>query len=396
MKVVQLYSQKRGVPGGEESLIELLRLILERHGHQTSALTRSSQGIESSKLRKVAAAMSGVFNPFAYRDMRRELRVQHPDIMHVHSVYPWFSPSVLMACRHEHVPVVLHVHSYTLTCPTTFHLWKGRVCEDCLGGHEYRCVLKNCRNNVLESCAYTLRSSVARRFRLFHDNVTLLIALTPFAKGGLLQAGFREDQIAVVPNPTSVKGTAPDRPAGEYVAFAGRISSEKGVNVLVTAAARMPDVPFKVAGDGPVLSEMMARAPRNVEFLGRLGLDDLLTFYRKSRILVVPSVFLEPFGMVVVDAMALGVPVIASRIGGLPHVVDDGITGCLFDPGSPEALVKDVRRLWEAPHLCDRMGRAGREKVMREYSQDKFYHNLMAVYQTAIQRSRNGAAVSPH
>ena len=115
-------------------------------------------------------------------------------------------------------------------------------------GHEYRCVLKNCRNNILESSAYALRSTVARRFRLFHDNVSVLIVLTPFAKAKLLQAGFREDQIAVVPNAASVTEAAADPSAGKYVAFAGRISPEKGIDSLLAAAAQMPDIPFKVAG----------------------------------------------------------------------------------------------------------------------------------------------------
>jgi glycosyltransferase involved in cell wall biosynthesis len=140
---------------------------------------------------------------------------------------------------------------------------------------------------------------------------------------------------------------------------------------------------------------MMAKAPHNVEFRGRLGFDELLTFYRRSRVLVVPSLGLELFGLVVVDAMALGVPVIASRIGGLPHVVEDGVTGSLFESGNPEDLVQQVRRLWEDSQLCNQMGRAARQKVMRQYTEDLYYHNLMAVYQTAIQRSRNGAGLFP-
>ena len=123
--------------------------------------------------------------------MRRALAEDRPDIVHVHSVYPMFSPSVLVACRKANVPVVMTVHSDILTCPTWHHLYKGRVCEDCVGGHEYRCVLKNCRNNILESSAYALRSSVARRFRLFHDNVNVLIVMTLFAKEKLQHAGFR-------------------------------------------------------------------------------------------------------------------------------------------------------------------------------------------------------------
>ena len=110
---------------------------------------------------------------------------------------------------------------------------------------------------------------------------------------------------------------------------------------------------------------------------------------------MVPSVCFELFGMVAVDAMALGVPVIASNIGGLPYVVDEGVTGSLFEPGNPEDLVMKLHRLWDDPQLCDRMGRAGRQKVMQEYSQDTYYHNLMAAYQTAIQLSGKGAELFP-
>ena len=235
---------------------------------------------------------------------------------------------------------------------------------------------------------------MARILRLFHNNVTVLIVMTPWGKGRLLRAGFREDQIAIVPNSTSVEQTAGFQTSGEYVAFEGRISPEKGVDILLAAASQMPDIPFRIAGDGPALSELQAQAPGNVEFLGRLQFDDLLAFYRKSRVLVVPSRSFETFCMVAVDAMALGVPVIASRIASLPFVVEDGVTGSLVEPGDPEDLVKQVRRLWEDPLLCEQMGRAGQEKVLRHYSQDAYYRNLIVVYQRAIQRCQTGATAA--
>jgi glycosyltransferase involved in cell wall biosynthesis len=395
LKVFQVYNEQRSRFGGEPAVVNASMRVLARNGHESRLLMKSSRILENSIVKRINAFWGGIYNVCIYREMRRLLGEDRPDLVHVHSVYPMFSPSVLVACRRAGVPVVMTVHSHNLTCPTWYHLHKGRVCEECVGGHEYRCVLKNCRNNIFESVAYALRSGVARRFRLFHDNVSILIVQTPFAKGRLLQAGFRENQIAVVPNPTSVTDAATDRPVGEFVAFAGRVSPEKGVDIFLAAAAQMPDVPFKVAGDGPVLSEMKARAPRNVEFLGQLGFDQLLTFYRTSRVLVVPSVCFELFGLVAVDAMALGVPVIASRIGGLPHVVEDGVTGSLFEPGNREDLVQQVRRLWDDPELCNRMGRAGQQKIAREFTEDRYFHNLMAVYQTAIQRSRNRAPVTP-
>lgn len=369
--------------------------VLAQNGHEPRLVMKSSRVLENSILKRMNAFWGGVYNVSAYREMRRLIEMDRPDVVHVHSVYPMFSPSVLVACRRANVPVVMTVHSHNLTCPTWHHLYKGRICEDCLGGHEYRCVLKNCRNNILESSAYALRSSVARSFRLFHDNVDMLIVMTVFAKEKLLRAGFAEHQVAVVPNPAQA-GTIDAIPfAGKYVAFAGRVSEEKGVHTLLAAAARMPDIIFKIAGDGPVLSEMVAAAPRNVEFLGRLGPDELREFYRRSRIFVVPSVWFEQFPVVVLEAMARGLPVVASKIGGLPEIIEEGVTGALFEPGEPESLIRHLRRLWEDPQGCKRMGTAGRQKVIREYSEDIYFDNLMAVYQEAIQRSRRGVGVIP-
>ncbi len=395
MKVFQVYNEQRNRFGGEPVVIDATMRLLAQNGHEPRMVMKSSRVLENSILKRLSASWGGVYNIRVNQEMRRLLKKDRPNVVHVHNLYPMFSPSILVACRREGVPVVMTVHSHILTCPTWYHLYKGSVCEACVGGHEYRCVLKNCRNNILESAAYALRSSVARRFRLFHDNVNVLIVMTAFAKRKLLQAGFREDQIAVVPNPASVRDAATNPSAGQYVAFAGRMSPEKGVDILLSAAERMPNVPFKVAGDGPLLSEMMARAPANVEFLGRLGPDELREFYGKSQLVVVPSVWFEQFPIVVLEAMARGLPVIASRIGGLPEIVEEGITGSLFEPGNPEDLVQQVRGLWEDPELCNRMGRAGRQKVIREYTEDAYYHNLMAVYQTAIHRLRNSATVSP-
>ncbi len=394
MKVYQIYNEQRSRLGGEPAVVDLTMRMLAQNGHKSRLIMKSSRSLENSFLKRFNAFWGGVYNVRTYFEIRDLLKNDRPDVVHVHSVYPMFSPSILTACRQLNVPVVMTVHSHNLTCPTWFHLYKGRICDDCVGGHEYRCITKNCRNNIFESVAYALRSSVARAFKLFHNNVNVLIVLTPFGKERLLQAGYHDDQIAIIPNPTSVavEETSEDRCAGEYVAFSGRISPEKGVDILLATASRLPEVLFKVAGDGPALPALKAKAPANVEFLGRLGFDDLITFYRMSRALVTPSVWFEPFGMVVVDAMALGVPVIASRIGGLPYLVDDGITGALFEPGSPEDLARQIRRLWEDPQLCEQMGKAGRQKVTQQYSQNAYYYNLMAVYQKAIRRCQSGAS----
>ena len=394
MKIFQVFNEQRH-RGGDHEVVDATMRVLAQNGHEPRLVLKSSKILANSLLKRISAFWGGVYNVYAYREMRGLIEKEKPDLVHIHSVYPMFSPSVLVACRRSGVPVVMTVHSHGLTCPTWNHVYKGRVCEECVGGHEYRCVLKNCRNNIFESSGYALRSAAARRFRLFHDNVNMMIVMTPFARGRLLQAGFREDQIAFVPNPASTKVTVTNPSSGDYIAFAGRVSQEKGVDTFLAAAAQTPDVRFKVAGDGPLMSEMQAIAPPNVEFLGRLGPSELGEFYGKSRIVVVPSVCFEQCPLVILEAMARGLPIVASRIGGLPDIVDEYVTGSLFEPGDAVALAHELRLLWDDPNLCNRLGAAGEQKIRRKYTEDAYFRNLMAVYQAAILHSKNKAIVNP-
>jgi glycosyltransferase involved in cell wall biosynthesis len=395
VKVLQIYNEQRSLFGGEPAVVRITTRVLEANGHSTRLLMKSSREIETSFVRKAGAFFGGVYNVFAYREMQLVLAGNHPDVVHVHSVFPMFSPSVLVACHRAGVPVVMTVHSHILTCPTWYHLYKGEICEDCVGGHEYRCFTKNCRGNILESAAYALRSGVARVLRLFRDNVTLFIALSQFGKNKLVHAGFPADQIVVVPNATSVSvSSSHHRVAGDYVGFAGRVSREKGIDTLLSAALSLTDVPIRLAGNGPVLAEMVARAPSNVSFVGMLEPDALIEFYRRCRFVVVPSLTFEQFPMVAVDAMALGLPVVASRIGALPELIDDGVQGLLFVPGNADDLAQKMRILWQSPDVCRRIGAAARAKVDQYYSQTAYYGNLMRVYSQAIQLMGRQATTS--
>jgi glycosyltransferase involved in cell wall biosynthesis len=143
-------------------------------------------------------------------------------------------------------------------------------------------------------------------------------------------------------------------------------------------------IPFKVAGAYHRLPELPHLAPSNFEFLGHLNSGKLKSFYASCRLIVLPSIGFEAFPIVLVEAMLNGKPVVCSRIGGLPEIVEDGVTGLLFEPGNAKDLADKIRYLWDRPDLCTKMGRAGREKAMREYSPDKYYERLMTAYRKAI------------
>lgn len=386
MKVLQLYNQQRSLFGGEESVINMTRSVLERHGHQAPVSMRSSRGIEKNAFRKVAAAANGIFNFSAYYKMRKLAETERPDIVHVHSVYPNFSPSVLMAFRRERVPTILHVHSHILTCPNWYHLRKGKVCELCFGGKEHWCLLTNCRGSVPESAAYALRSTVARWLKLFRNNTTLFVTVSQFLRDRLIKAGFSEERIEILPNP--VRSTGPKLVSlggtGSYIGYSGRLSFEKGVNTLVEAARRC-GLPVKIAGDGPDMVELRRIAPSNVEFLGRLSGNELNSFYKESRFLVVPSRCYETFSLAVAEAMTFEKPVVASRIGALPELIKEGVNGFLVEVDNVRQFADRMSLLWANPKLCQQLGRAARSWAEASCNEELFYERLIGIYNRARQ-----------
>ncbi|MBN1918075.1 MAG: glycosyltransferase family 4 protein [Verrucomicrobia bacterium] len=368
-------------PSGEEIVVSSTRRVLEEHGHDVCMLQRSSAEIDRMRLGRVRAFFSGICSRSSRHAMRRLIEEHRPDVVHVHNVYPLISPSVLTECRRAGVPAVMTVHNHRLVCPNGLLSSHGEMCERCLGGREYWCVLRNCEGHLLKSLGYALRSAIARQRRLFLDGVTLFAVLSPFQRERLIESGFPAERIVVIPNMVCSEGAKPA--LGDYVAYAGRVSPEKGVETLVAAAARCPDIPFKIAGSLDRTPHLTSEAPDNVTFLGHLKGARLSAFYDDCRMVIVPSVCAEAFPMAVLEAMSHGKPVVASSVGGLPSIVDDGVTGLLVEPADAAELADKIRVLWERPDLCRRMGEAGRAEALSEYSPEQHYERLMAAYDRA-------------
>jgi glycosyltransferase involved in cell wall biosynthesis len=387
MKLLQIYNQYRSLFGGEESVVYNTAALVEAYGGRTKLLLRSSRGIENRLPKRIGAFFSGFYNFNASRELTRTLASYCPDVIHAHNLYPLYSPAVLVACRRARVPVVLSLHNHSQTCPNSDHLYRGRICERCLQGGEIHCVLRNCRNNLLESIAYAGRSFFARRLRLFKDNVDIFVCMTQFAKQRLIKAGFDANRIAVLHNMVNLERRVVDPGQGGYVAFAGRLDREKGIHILLAAGRLLQNsVPLHLAGDGPFRQQLESAAPPNTRFLGQLGAEAMDAFYSQARILVLPSECFEMCPLVISEAMSHGLPVIASRIGGIPELVDDGETGLLFEPGNTRELAHKIDILWSNPELCRRMGAAGRRKAVRQFGADTYYRTLSAIYDRAIGR----------
>lgn len=385
MKVLTLFNDYRGPAGGETHMVSLARDALVRAGIEVVEQYRSSSVLDGSLGSRIAASLTGPYDPWAARALDRVLRRTRPDVVHAHNLYPLWSPSALAACRRRGIPTVFTVHNYGLTCPAIFHLRQGRICDRCVAGSPLACLVHNCCDSVLKSTAYALRSLVARRLDLFRRNVTMFVVLNRFGADWLGAAGYDRKRLAELPNMVTMPVSASDPGAGRSVVFAGRLSPEKGVATLLEAARRLPAIRFEIAGDGPLAAALRAGAPANVRFAGLLDADAMGELYRRARCVVVPSHWFEGCPLVVLEAMAHGVPVVASRLGGLPELVREEETGLLVAARDGAATARAIERLWADPALARRLGAAGRRRAGAEHGEALYVQRLLEIYRRALE-----------
>ncbi len=389
MKICLVHNEY-GKFSGEEAVVESQKQLLREHGHEVISFEKSTADISEIWVGRLRAFFSGIYSFDSRRQIQKLLVEHRPDVVHVHNVFPLISPSILPECKKARIPVVMTVHNYRLVCPNGLFMNKGRVCEKCSGGREYNCLLNNCEGSYFKSLGYFLRNSVARKLRLFKQNVSVFACLTEFQRQKLIDEGFDAKRIVVIANMVNGGNIEPSENIGNYVGFIGRISPEKGVGTLVDAARNLRDITFKAAGAYDRLPMPVGNAPDNCEFLGSVKRENIFDFYKGTRFVVLPSVWYEGFPMVLVEAMMRSKPVVASRIGGLSEIVEDGKTGLLFEPSNINELTEKIRYLWDRPSLCRQMGQAGKEKALREYSPQKYYKHLMSAYEKAIELSPCG------
>lgn len=380
MKVWQIFNRYRESVNGEEQAVLNTHELLNARGIQSELMFEDSKTV-SGLGGKLVAAGSGIYSRAAYQRMRSAIRANKPDVVHAHNLLPLLSPAILKACRDESVPTVVTAHSFFLTCPIYTHFTNGQACNRCRESSELACVINNCRNSYLESAAYALRTWTTRTLGLYEKYSTAVVALTNFARVRLIEYGFTADRVSIVSNFSSLQGAAADVSNNHYVAFAGRLNEVKGINVLLEAA-KLTGLPIKIAGTG--VEKENGDSLDNVEFLGVLNREQMLGFYRKARFVVVPSVWYEMCPLVVVEALSLGLPVIASRIGGLPELVEEGETGLLFKTGDADELAQQMNRLWSDSGLCAKFGTTAQHRALSSYSPDAHFRALTSLYECVV------------
>ena len=373
--------------GGSDAMVEAEERLLRSRGEELRLYTRHNDELKRLSL---GGRLGFVRDTFGSRRTAAEVsRAVHefaPDVAYVHNVYPLISPSVYHALHRLGVPVVQAVHDFRLSlqCANGCFYIKGNVCERCKTGDHRDAVRNRCyRQSYVLSALYAGMLARAGRDGVL-DKVATFLCLTEFQKRKLGERGIPEARLAVRPNWIDPSGVEPNPGRGDYVAYLGRLSPEKGVRTLLAAAARTPEIPYRIAGTGPLQEELAAavrdRSLGNVELAGFQGPDAKWGFLAGARLVAIPSECYENFPVTALESFAAGKPVVAPGFGGLGDVVEHGRTGLHYRPGDAADLAARLRQLFADADAAARLGREARARVETVYGPERSYRTLVALF----------------
>lgn len=383
-----LYQQAGGEDVQMRAEVELLR----QAGH-TVRLEIVNNDTISGLGAKLATFLAAPYNPARYDfivDLIREFR---PDVVHIHNFFPLFTPAVHEGARTAGVAVVQTLQNYRLFCAGAFFLREGRICEKCLHGSRYWGVVHRCYRNSLPGSVAVVRMQNRAFSHHTWDGVDQFIALTEFARAKCVEAGLSAERIAVKPNTLPLDWQAPVPFTGERAGalYVGRLSREKGVDVLLEAWRQLPDIPLTIVGGGPEEAALRSSAPPGVRFTGALQPNDVRRHMQEAACLIMPSRWYEGLPLTAIEAFSLGLPIICSRIGSLAEIVEHEGSGWHFETNNAAELSARVRNCFSHPDLLVRAGQEARTAFQRNYSGERNLEMLTGIYQKAIASAKSRA-----
>jgi glycosyltransferase involved in cell wall biosynthesis len=377
------------IRGGEDESRESEERLLREMGQKVDAYEETNHRIAS--LSPMQMAVKTIWSTESYNIVKQRLQRSPYDVVHVQNSFPLISPSVYYAAKAAGVPVVQTLRNYRFLCPNALFFRQGKVCEDCLGQVvPLSGIINGCYRGSRSATAMVgTMLTVHRLFKTWMNQVDLYIALTEFARNKFIAGGFPAEKIVVKPNfvhPDPGVGAG----EGNYALYVGRLSVEKGLDTLLEAWEKLGGrMPLKIVGEGPLqpqVQEAIAKIP-NIELLGRCSISKVYDLMGSAQFVVFPSKWYETFGRVAVEAFAKGTPVIASNIGAIAELVDNGRTGLHFDPGNADDLANKVIWAMSHPEALAQMRGAARDEFEAKYTAQRNYQRLMEIYDQARQKS---------
>ena len=372
-------------PGGEDTVVETEAALLRSRGHEVREYIDYNESLlGESQFQRARSLAWSTRTTAVLSDVLETFR---PDVVHCHNTFYRISPAVFWLCSRRGIPVVKTLHNFRLGCVNARLSRKGQPCEVCIRSSAgfLHAVANRCfQNSAWKTLVLGGTIAAHRRLGTYSEKVSAYICLCECARKKHILCGLPEEKLLVKPNcvhPDPGVGSSD----GSYCLFVGRLEEDKGVRVLLDAAAQMTQ-PVWIAGQGPLESEVLQAAQRhkNIRYLGPMPRDQIFDLMKSARLLIFPSLAYENFGMTIIEAFSTGLPVVASRQGAPLELVEHGVTGVHYRPDSPGELAKSIETLWNDSETLDRMREAARARYLAKYSGEATYQALLSIYQRVL------------
>ena len=405
MKIIQVHNYYQQA-GGEDSVVAAERNMLEEAGHEVIPYYKNNDGIVGA-WQLIVTSLKTLWNYKAYSEFRQLLKNHRPDVVHCHNTFPLISPAIYWACEKEGVPVVQTLHNYRLLCLNSqfFRYNKqndAEICEKChkrafkIPGIKYRCYRGSMAGSAVVASMLFLHSVLGT----WKNKVSAYIALTEFQKQKMSLGGLPEERIFVKPNfvrlETGKVSVEYDIPQSPYVLFVGRLSPEKGCAVLLQAwkyyleSFDFTQNEFRtellVVGDGPDKKSLEQWSEEHqlnqVRFTGKLPRDQVQALMKRAEFLILPSLWYEGFPMTIVEAFSCGTPVLASDLGGMKAIIEEGVNGRKCAAGDARELAERINTMFNSEELI-MMRAAVHNGFESDYSESFNLKLLLDIYKKA-------------
>lgn len=406
---ILLVNYRYFISGGPEKYMFNIKKMLEDNGHEVIPFSiHSDKNVETEyskyfvepigdrsatyfeECKKTPKVIMQMLTRSCYsfgvkKAIQKEIKEVRPDLVYIIHFVNKLSPSVISGSKQMGVPVVLRLSDYFLLCPRFDFLCQKEICEDCLTKGYSSCIKKRCVKGSLFASLIRVFSMKLHNLIKVYDDVDMFVTPSEFLKNKLTENGFEKNKIVCIPTFTSSKTALDNTEIGEYGLYFGRVSEEKGVETVVKAYEKLPDYQVKIMGDDSTEEAVRLKAYveehnlTNIEFLGFKSGAELEEIIKGARFTLIPSIWYDNLPNTALESFQYSKPVIASNIGSLPELVQDGYNGYLFNPYSVDELVERIR-LFDNDEIVRVMGANSRKQLEERFAPETHYNNLMKVF----------------
>jgi glycosyltransferase involved in cell wall biosynthesis len=387
MKILLVHNRYQQV-GGEDSVFQAESELLSKHGHDVDHLVFDNHEIRTV-FEKYLSGLKAIYNPASAKAIAKKIREFSPDIIHVHNFLPLASPSVFFTAKRFKIPVVLTLHNYRLLCPSATLFHDGKIYEKSIASvWPLDAIWKGVyRNSRIQTAAVASMTAIHNILGTWRNKVDCYIALTQFARDK-----FADSTLAIAPEKFVVKPNFIKDCGRGFIQrdnsflFIGRLVEEKGVRTVLEAARR-EKFNLTIIGDGPLREEVeqAATSHSNISYLGQQPREVVMRHLKRCKALIFPSLWFEGFPITLLEAFSTCTPVIATRLGGMKEIIQEGVNGLLFEPDDIEELLQRIHEIDNNPELVQKLRENARLSYLDRYTAGRNYSQLVSIYEKVIE-----------